>query len=183
MSKPTDIACACGRVHLQVHGKPITSVECCCTSCRTAGGMLETLDGAPKIVGPHGTTRFVLYRKDRVTIVSGMDLLAEHRLSPGAGTRRVMATCCKTPVFLDLKGGHWFSLYGNLWPANTLPALEMRTMTSDLPDAGSLPNDVRNLKHQSLRFFAKLLGAWIAMGFRSPYLPISGKLDISAAKS
>jgi hypothetical protein len=53
----------------------------------------------------------------------------------------------------------------------------MRTMTADLPDPSVLPDDVPNRKHQSLGFFAKLLGAWAAMGFRSPYLPVPGKLD------
>ena len=182
MSKLFTIACSCGTVSLGIEGRPITSVECCCNSCRTAGAVLERLAGAPGILGPHGTTRFVLYRKDRVTFLSGIEHLAEHRLSPQAGTRRVVATCCNAPVFLNFKGGHWFSLYGNLWPAETLPPLAMRTMASDLPDASKLPQDVPNLRNQSLKFFAKLLGAWIAMGFRSPFLPIPAKLDVEAVR-
>ena len=173
----TEIGCACGQLRLQVRGRPIISVECCCDSCRQAGARLERLEGAQPILGPHGTTRFELYRKDRVSFVSGEEQLREFRLSPGSGTRRVVAGCCNTPVFLDFKGGHWFSLYGGLWPKDVLPPPEMRTMAADLPDASVLPTDVPNHKHQSVEFFAKLLGAWIAMGFRSPFLPISGKLE------
>jgi hypothetical protein len=126
-----------------------------------------------------GTTPFVLYRKDRVRFLKGADRLREFRLSPDAPTRRVIATCCNTPVFLEFQKGHWLSLYGGLWPAGTRPALEMRTMTSDLPAGTELPDDVPNGKRQSARFFAKLLGAWVAMGFRSPKVPeVSGEIAV-----
>ncbi|WP_127752112.1 hypothetical protein [Devosia sp. 1566] len=177
MKEINEIGCRCGQVRLVLSGAPIISTECCCSSCRQAGARLEQLEGAAPILGEHGTTRFVLYRKDRVTFLGGLDGLREFRLSPDAGTRRVVATCCNTPVFLDFKGGHWFSLYAGLWPQEALPPVEMRTMTSDLPDPSVLPGDVPNRKHQSVSFFAKLLGAWMAMGFRSPYLPVGGKLE------
>lgn len=83
-----------------------------------------------------------------------------------------------TPVFLELKGGHWLSLYGGLWPEGTLPPLEMRTMTADLPDVSVLSDDVPNAKSQTLPFFVKLMGAWIAMGFRSPKVPVEGEIHV-----
>ena len=89
-------------------------------------------------------------------------------------SRRVLAGCCNTPLFLEFSGGHWLSLYGLLWPASTRPAVEMRTMVSDLPDASVLPDDVPNLKTRSLRFYARLMKAWIAMGFRSPRIEVAG---------
>lgn len=54
----------------------------------------------------------------------------------------------------------------------------MRTMTADLPDASVLSDDVPNAKSQTLPFFAKLMGAWIAMGFRSPKVPVKGELHV-----
>jgi hypothetical protein len=120
----------------------------------------------------NGGTRFVLYRKDRVSFLKGTEFLKEFRLTPGSKTRRVVATCCNTPVFLEFQSGHWLSLYGSLWPEGTLPPLELRTMTSDLPDPSVLPNDIPNGKRQSIAFFAKLLGAWIAMGFRVPKITV-----------
>lgn len=77
-------------------------------------------------------------------------------------------------AFLEFSGGHWLSLYGLLWPASTRPAVEMRTMVSDLADASALPDDVPNLKTRSLRFYARLMKAWIAMGFRSPRIEVAG---------
>jgi len=139
---------------------------------------MKQLDGASSVLTRHGTTPFVMYRKDRVSFLSGVDDLKEFRLAPMATSRRVIATCCNTPVFLEFKGGHWLSLYGGLWPDGTRPALEMRTMASDLPDGTRLPDDVTNAKRQSLGFFAKLFVVWAAMGFRNPKMPVTGEINV-----
>ena len=176
MKKTIEISCACRQVHLELEGPPIVNAECCCNSCRAAGARLQALSSTPPTLGPNGETRFVLYRKDRIRFVQGSENLREFRLAPGSKTRRVVASCCNTPVFLELQNGHWLSLYGGLWPAGTLPALEMRTMTIDLPADTVLPDDVPNAARQSVSFFVKLLGAWIAMGFRSPKIAVNGDL-------
>lgn len=179
MSDTTQISCACGQLVLALEGTPILSVECLCTSCRQAGAHLQARPGAPRLLDDKGATRFVIYRKDRVRCVQGAETLREYRLSPQAKTRRVVATCCNTPVFLEFSQGHWLSLYGQLWPAEALPPLEMRTMVSDLDDGGrDLPGDVPNHKTQSLAFFRKLLGAWLKMRLRTPKIDyVQGALD------
>lgn len=178
MTQTPRLGCTCGQVHLQVVGAPILSAGCCCNSCRTAGARLQRLPSAPQLLDAHGATRFVLYRKDRIRFLEGGALLKELRLTPEAKTRRVVATCCNTPVFLEFESGHWLSLYGCLWPEGALPPLEMRTMTEDLPAGSALPDDVPNARRQSVSFFVKLLGAWIAMGFRSPKITcVSGVLQ------
>ncbi|MCY1023408.1 GFA family protein [Pyxidicoccus sp. MSG2] len=179
MTQTPRLGCICGQVHLQVEGAPILSAECCCNSCRAAGTRMQSLTAAPPVLEKHGATRFVLYRKDRVRFLEGTDLLKEFRLTPDAKTRRVVASCCNTPVFLEFENGHWLSLYGCLWPVGTLPPLEMRTMTGDLPAGSALPDDVPNARRQSVSFFIKLLGAWVAMGFRSPKIAfVNGTLRI-----
>ena len=142
MTDTTRLTCTCGQLAVDVEGPPILSVECCCTSCRAAAAILEQRPGAPKILGAHGTTPFVMYRKDRIRWAAGTADLREHRLSPDAPTRRVVATCCNTPVFLEFAGGHWLSLYAHLWPTAARPPLQLRTMTKDLPPGTSLPTDV-----------------------------------------
>ncbi len=60
-----------------------------------------------------------------------------------------------------------------------MPPLDLRTMTSDLPDGTMLSGDTPQGKRQTLSFFAKLLGAWIAMGFRSPKITfIKGEIHV-----
>lgn len=160
-----DLGCRCGRVGLTVTGPPIMVVECLCKSCQEAADQLAALPVAVPLADQKGATPFVMQRKDRVSIVRGHDALGDHHLTPESSTRRVIATCCNTPMFLEFKAGHWLSLYASLWPASERPAVEMRTMTGARHD---LPADVPNLKTHSLRFFRRLLGAWVRMGFRSP---------------
>lgn len=47
-------------------------------------------------------------------------------------------------------------------------------MTKDLPDASILPDDIPNLETHTVAFYAKLLLAWIGMGFRNPWLVVPG---------
>jgi len=177
MKQTAQLACACGKLRLELEGLPIISAECHCNSCREAGARLQTLPTARPVLQKNGGTHFVLYRKDRVRFLEGAEQLKEFRLKPDSKTRRVIATCCNTPVFLEFQGGHWLSLYDCLWPEGTLPPPALRTMTSDLPAGTTLSDDVPNAKHQSLSFFAKLLGTWIAMGFRSPKIQVNGAID------
>ncbi len=139
---------------------------------------MAELPSPQAVVNEHGATRFVLYRKDRVDVIRGLEYLKEFRLTPASTTRRVVASCCNTPLFLEFKGGHWLSLYGRLWSAETLPPLDVRTMTGDLADTAQLPDDVPNARSQNISFVAKLLAAWIAMGFRSPKIPVNGELNV-----
>ena len=177
MSGTTNIGCACGRTRLEVLGAPILVSECLCNSCRAAADRLATLPGARNILTSYGATPCAEYRKDRVQILSGAEHLSEFRLSADAGSRRVVATCCNTPVFLELKGAHWLSIYLHLWPDEARPKGEMRTMAGDLPDTSNLPDDIPNLKSHTVFFYVKLLGAWVAMGFRNPKIEVVGKID------
>ena len=70
-----------------------------------------------------------------------MKHLREFRLSAESGSRRVVATCCDTPVFLELKGAHWLSVYLHLWPATRGPTRDPNDV-GVLPDASDLPDGV-----------------------------------------
>jgi hypothetical protein len=161
-----------------VQGAPILVSECLCNSCRAAAYRLAKLPGARNILTSYGATPCAEYRKDRVRILSGAEHLNEFRLSAEAASRRVVATCCNTPVFLEMKGAHWLSIYLHLWPDEVRPKAEMRTMSGDLSDASNLPGDIANLKSHTVSFYAKLLGAWAAMGFRNPKIEVAGKIEI-----
>jgi hypothetical protein len=178
MTRDFKLACACGKVHLEVERTPIISTECHCNSCREAGARLDKLPVSHPILESNGGTRFVLYRKDRIRFTKGAELLREFRLTPASTTRRVVASCCNTPVFLEFKGGHWLSLYAGLWPKGTLPPLDLRTMTGDRPpDGAALAGDIPSGTLQTAKFYAKLLGAWIAMGFKSPKISVNGEIN------
>lgn len=175
------LACACGQVQLETQGAPIISTECHCGSCRAAGARLEVAAAASSVLEANGGTRFVLYRKDKIRFLKGAELLREFRLTPQSPTRRVIAGCCDTPVFLEFENGHWLSLYSGLWPQGTLPPPDLRTMTSDLPNGAALASDIPSGKRQTALFYAKLLRAWVAMGFKSPKIAVNGTFQADAA--
>lgn len=172
----TTIGCACGKVKLEISGEPIIAAECHCTSCRAAGDRLSRLPGALQVRAPNDGTPYVLYRKDRVRFVSGAEWLREFRLKPDSPTRRVVASCCNTPLFAEFKDGHWLSLYGRLWPAGTMPAMEIRTQTGDLPAGTVLDGDLPSGTWTTLGFYGKLLGSWVAMGFKVPKVDVKGEI-------
>jgi hypothetical protein len=168
MSDQITVSCLCGRCSIMLHGQPIFGAECHCQSCRQAMDQFETHLGAPKERSATGGVPYVLWRKDRVGQVKGEELLASYRLSPKAKTRRVVATCCNAPMFLDFSAGHWISVNAGRFPVDQRPAMAFRTVTADRGDAPPLPDDIPNLKGFNGKFMLRLLGAWVAMGFRNP---------------
>ncbi len=171
------LTCSCGVVRMRVDQGPILADECCCTSCREAARRLQAKVGVPNMTTETGTTHFVLYRKDRVRITDGTQYLADFRLKLESGTRRVLATCCNTPLFMELNGSHWLSIYAALWPIAERPAPVLRTMAVDHPDRSQLPNNIPNYAHWSVGFMWSLFRAWAAMGFRRPQIGVKEKID------
>jgi len=143
---------------------------------------MQSLPGAPQIMTDYGATPLVLYRKDRVQIAEGAAEIAGFRLQAESRTRRIVTTCCNTPVFLDFEPGHWLSLYSSLWPSQTRPAVQMRTMTEDLEDRDQLSTDIPNPRKHSGSFFFRLLRAWASMGFRAPKVAVSRDFEFAPVK-
>jgi hypothetical protein len=159
--------CRCGKVKLAAAGRPILAASCYCASCQEAGRRFEQMAAAPSVLNPDGGTDYVLYRKDRVHCVTGQEYLEEHRLKPDSPTRRVIATCCNSAMFLDFTKGHCLAMYRNRFPPGA-PPREMRVMTKDRLSGVALVDDLPNYDGHSGKFMVRLIAAWIAMGFRRP---------------
>ncbi|CAN7219218.1 MULTISPECIES: GFA family protein [Ensifer] len=170
--------CNCGRVQMHAVGRPIVATACYCASCRKAGALLEAIPGAAPVLNSDGSTDFVLFRKDRIDCVRGADQLREHRLTPTSKTRRVVATCCNAPMFLEFTSGHWLTLYRHRLDKDARPPLQMRVMTRDRRADVSVKNDLPSYAGHSGKSMLKLIGAWAAMAFRSPKIDyVKGELD------
>jgi hypothetical protein len=165
------LSCICGQLRIAAFRKPIMTVCCYCTSCQTAGRLLDPPDGA-RVLGVDGGTPFVLFRKDRVNCTHHATALREHRLTPESSTRRVVAACCGAPMFLEFEKGHWISVYAARLPQAERPPVEMRTMLRDAPAGTQHSDGIPGSSTQSASFMARLLWAWIAMGFRSPKIEV-----------
>jgi hypothetical protein len=159
--------CQCGKVKFEAVGPPILTASCYCTSCQEAGRRFEELASAPSVLDPDGGSGFILYRKDRVQCVMGQGYLEEHRLKLDSPTRRVVAMCCNSAMFLDVTIGHWLSMYRNRFPTGA-PPLEMRLMTKERRVGVELADDLPNYSAHSGKFMLKLIAAWVAMGLRRP---------------
>ena len=163
------IVCACGAVCLEAIDPSMMAVICHCTSCRTAGRVLDARSPIAPIVDVAGGTPVVLWRKDRVRCVQGRERLVAHRLRPKSPSRRMVASCCETPMFGDFTKGFWISIYRGR--VTNAPAPSMRVMTADALDGAKFPDDgVLRFRGRPGRFFIKVLTTWATMGFRSPRL-------------
>ena len=164
---PISAPCRCGEVRLELVGTPILRGICYCASCQEAGRWYQAAPGAAPVLAEDGGTDYVLYRKDRVRCVHGGERLEERRLKPESPTRRMVARCCNTAMFLDFTKGHWLTVYRGRLP-DGMPPATMRMMTAERPAGVVLPDDMTNYPGHSGKFMLKLLGAWLAMGFRRP---------------
>lgn len=176
MTSTTTLACACGQFHIELAGAPFITTECHCSSCRAAAQRLGALPPARPLAGANGGIPYILYRKDRARFPDGTDLLAEFRLNEKAQTRRVLTTCCHTPVFTEFEGAHWLSLFASLWPDQTRPPIEIRTQTGDVPAVTTLDDTLPAGAMTTAGFYARLLWAWILMGFKAPKLAVPEKI-------
>lgn len=160
-------SCRCGAVAFEMEKAPILSTACYCHSCQEAGRRIAELPDAEPTLDADGGTAFVLHRKDRIRCLDGGHRLKEHRLKPDSPTRRMVAGCCNSAMFLEFTRGHWLSIYADRLVGGA-PPLEMRVMTGDRRDGVVLPGDVPNYATHSGKFMWRLLSAWAAMGFRVP---------------
>lgn len=161
--------CHCGRFTLRAESPPIVTTACYCKSCQAAASRL----GVPAMLESDGGTLCILVRKDRVHWDAGA--LREHRLTPTSKTRRVVTTCCDTPMFMEFTNGHWLSLYTARSPPADRPPLEMRVMTRDAPGGpGAFTDGVPSYATHSFAFFLRLFWAWARMGFRAPTIDLAG---------
>ena len=159
------IACRCGTVELAVEGEPFLAVACHCDDCQAGGRQLEALPGAPKVLGPGEGTDYLLVRRDRARVRKGAERLEDHKLKPDSGTRRVVASCCGTPMYADVGPAHWISAYRDRFGSDA-PPIEMRVMTRFAPE-GSLPDDgLPRHPKASARFVGRIAAAWIPMLLR-----------------
>jgi hypothetical protein len=166
--------CQCGKVKFEVIGPPILAAACYCTSCQEAGRQFEQRPAAPPVLDPDSGTSMILYRKDRVRCLMGQQYLKEHRLKPDSPTRRIIARCCNSAMFLDFTKGHWLSMVRNRFPADA-PPLEMRVMTKERRPGVVLADDIPTYSGRSGKFMVKLIASWVAMGFRRPEITFENK--------
>ena len=79
-------------------------------------------------------------------------------------------------LFTEFQGGHWLSLFNVLWPAGSRPPMQIRTQTGDVAEGTALDTTLPAGAMTTAGFYAKLLAAWIAMGFKVPKVDVPHKI-------
>jgi hypothetical protein len=159
---PVIARCTCGKVELEATGAPITSVECYCDDCQAAAGQIEALPNAGRVNEPDGGVGYLAYRKDRVRVLKGAELLRAYKIREKSATNRMVATCCNTPVILTFEDSkHWVDVY-RARVVGDVPPLQMRICTK-YRQAGAFDATVPAFSRYPFRFVAKLVAARIAM--------------------
>jgi hypothetical protein len=157
-------SCACGAVRCEGIGAPIASAVCYCSDCQEGGRRIEALPGAPRVLEADGGASYLTYRDDRFRCVSGAEMLVAHRLSDRAPTRRMVASCCNSGMFVKFEPGFWISSY-RLRFSGALPPIEMHNQTRDRRAETSIPSDAPSFSRFPMRLFAKLIRARLEMLF------------------
>ena len=162
MTDTQTASCACGRVELEVRGRPILTAVCYCADCQEAGRRIEALPGAQPVKGPDGGTEYILYRKDRLRYTRGAELLQGQKLRDASPTIRRVASCCNSAMSVDFDDGRfWVDVYRNRITGER-PPLEMRVCTRFKPEGATLPSDVPIYPGYAFRFIVGLLSARLA---------------------
>lgn len=161
----TEVAahCSCGAVELTLQGAAILTAVCYCDACQLAAKAIETLESAPKITDAAGGTPLVLYRRDRMRVAKGEDNLQDFRLSARTPTRRRVAMCCDTMVYLDFSKGHWVSVHRERLAPEARPPVEMRIQTRYVAEGLAIPEGGKIYRKWPMRFIGRLLKAQMAM--------------------
>ena len=163
---PMTASCSCGRVEVEAAGAPIASSICYCDDCQTGARQIEALPNAGPVCGPDGGTAYVLFARDRIACSKGEALLKGYKIRESSRTNRMVATCCKSAMFVNFDTGpFWVSAYRARFRGD-LPPLQMRICTKFKPANAVLPNDLPTSPGYPLRLMPKLLLAGAAMLLR-----------------
>src|SRR5580692_8078026 len=156
-------SCACGRVRCQAMGAPIVSLVCYCEDCQDGARKIEALPNAASFRDADGGTPLLTYRDDRFKCSSGEELLVGYKIKQNAPTRRMVASCCNSAMFLKYAPGFWVSGYRARFRGDDLPPIEMRDQIEHRRADTALPSDAPCYRGFPTRLFAKIISARISM--------------------
>ena len=100
-TNPTHMAhCRCGAVEIGAWASPIVVTACYCDDCQAAAQRLAESANAAPAMSEGGGTEFMVFRRDRIACIRGAENLQAMRLTAASKTRRMIADCCRTPMYV-----------------------------------------------------------------------------------
>jgi len=159
--------CRCGRVVLEASRPHIVHLCCYCDDCQTAADLIDALPGGMSGRGPDGGTPHVLFRRDRVHVVSGDDVLKAYRVRRRTRTRRMVASCCNTAMFqIHDNSFPYRGIKSHLFD-DPVPPVTMRIFTKFAPEPRRIPRDVKSSRTVPLSLAISSLRAMAELQWKS----------------
>ena len=107
----------------------------------------------------------MLFRRDRIACTRGADRLRAMRLTDASKTRRMIAGCCATPMYLAFDDRRpWVSAFRASFGA-AAPPVEMRICTRFRRSAAAVEDGLRSHPGYPLGMFVRILAVWPMMLF------------------
>jgi hypothetical protein len=168
-TNPAHVArCRCGAVEIGAWAEPIVVNACYCDDCQAAAQ--EIADSAPSALAASadGGTEFMLFRRDRIACTRGAENLQAMRLTAASKTRRMIAGCCKTPMYVAFDDKRpWVSAFRASFGADA-PPVEMRICTRFRRSDDKANDGLPSHPGYPPAMIIRILAAWPLMLFSRP---------------
>jgi hypothetical protein len=129
-TNPTYLAhCQCGAVEIGTWAQPIMVNACYCDDCQAAAQRFAASANSKLASSADGGTEFMVFRRDRIACTRGADRLQTMKLTASSKTRRMIASCCATPMYVAFDDKRpWVSALRAPFGTDA-PPVEMRICT------------------------------------------------------
>ena len=168
-TNPIHVAhCRCGAVELGAWAKPIVVSACYCDDCQAAAERLAASAASAPAPSADGGTEFMVFRRDRIACTRGADRLEATKLTQASKTRRMIAGCCATPMYVAFDDKRpWVSALRAPFGADA-PPVEMRICTRFRRSEDKVNDSLPSHPGYPLAMILRILAAWPGMLFSRP---------------
>jgi hypothetical protein len=166
---PNHVAqCRCGTVEIGGWGNPLVVAACYCDDCQAASERLAaSANGAPA-ARADGGTEFMVFRRDRIACMRGAENLQPMRLTAASKTRRMIADCCATPMYVSFDDKRpWVSALRAGFGAGA-PPVEMRICTRFRRPENKPEDGLPEHPAYPVAMILRILAAWPLTLFSRP---------------
>jgi hypothetical protein len=116
----------------------------------------------------NGGTEFMLFRRDRIACTRGADRLQAMRLTDASKTRRMIAGCCATPMYLAFDDKRpWVSAFRASFGTDA-PPVEMRICTRFRRSEEKVEDGLPSNSGYPPTMVVRILAAWPLTLFSRP---------------
>ena len=164
--------CRCGVVEVSAWARPIVVTSCYCNDCQSAAQRLASSANSVPTASAEGGTEFMVFRRDRTACTRGADRLQAMRLTNASKTRRMIAGCCTTPMYLAFDDKRpWASAFRANFGGDA-PPVEMRICTRSRRSEEATDDDLPSHPGYPPTMMIRIAAAWPLMLFGRPVGPL-----------